>query len=305
MRASPGALEAQRELRWIADAYEQAQETRVQTGERIRASLQGRVAGAAETAVLTEADEVLERIRRGESDGPSPFLARIYRLHASAEATARSAMAAALERHPAWPWLGDVRGVGPVLGCRLLARLDPVRAATPSSFWAYCGLGTVPGREYRCETCGRTVTQPDGFEVSGAHQRLGRPGRCPGRLRPRRGPEAGVRAAQPRYGPREHPSYSTDGKHICYLIVVSFLRCRSPYARVYRTARSELEDSRTGWAPGRIHLTAIRKTSKLFLTHLWVVWRKELGLPVARPHPAADGCHSDPWSMTGPAIPML
>jgi hypothetical protein len=34
--------DVQRELRWIADSYEQAQRVRIQTGERIRALLQGR-----------------------------------------------------------------------------------------------------------------------------------------------------------------------------------------------------------------------------------------------------------------------
>jgi hypothetical protein len=288
------------ELRWIADAYEQAQGTRVQTGERIRALLQGRDGSVGANAPYAghDAGEILERIRRNETEGPSPFLARVYRLNASAEEAAQAAMRGALGAHPAWPWLGGVRGVGDTLACRLLARLDPTRAATPSSFWAYCGLSTVAGREYMCATCGRVATQPVAFQVTGVHKRLGGRGRCPDLLRPTRGPEAGVRAAQPRRARGARALYNPQAKKICYLICVSFLRCGGPYADRYRAVRADLERDRPGWERGRLHLTAARKTQKLFLTHLWLVWREAIGLSVTAPHAGRRSGWDDPWRMT-------
>jgi hypothetical protein len=293
--------DVQRELRWIADSYEQAQRVRIQTGERIRALLQGRDSAVdGEREPCENADALLTSIRAGSTSGPSEFLGRLYCHHAQAEEAARAAMRDVLERHPAWPWLSQVRGVGDTLACRLLARLNPRVASTPSGFWAYCGLATVPGREYACDICGRTLAQPLRFRVSGTHRRLRGAGVCPGTLRPTRGPEAGVRVAQPRQARGERPQYDRTAKVVCYLVCVSFLRCRGAYASHYRTLREDLERTRPGWDRGRIHLTALRRTEKLFLTHLWVVWRQELALPVSLPHAAAAGSiWSDPWAMIG------
>src|SRR3712207_3273946 len=67
------------ELRWLADVYEQAQRRRIETGERIRAVLQGR---DPKWGVLLpsegDPDEWLRRIRRGETTAPVPLLARAY-----------------------------------------------------------------------------------------------------------------------------------------------------------------------------------------------------------------------------------
>jgi hypothetical protein len=266
-------------------------------GERIRAILQGRHDASSSTHAA-DAGEVLEQIRRGETDGPSDFLTRAYRLHASAEDEARAAMKEALALHPVWPWLEGVRGVGSTLACRLLARLDPLRAATPSGFWAYCGLGTVPAVEYSCRTCGRVVTQPVGFKVTGAHQRLRAPGRCKDQLRLNRGPTDGIRAAQPGPLRGQKLAYNREAKTVCYLIFVSFMRCRGAYADHYREVRAELAPDRPGWAKGKIHLAAGRRTQKLFLSHLWVIWRQAFGLPVTSPHPdGRDSKWLDPWRM--------
>src|SRR5690606_24495558 len=83
-------------------------------------------------------------IRAGAADGPVALLGRTYRVHWDEERALRAGMMAALASHPAWPWLERLRGVGPTLACKPLARLDIARAPTPSSFWAYCGLATVP-----------------------------------------------------------------------------------------------------------------------------------------------------------------
>jgi hypothetical protein len=129
-------------LRWLADTYERVQAIRIECGERIRAIAQGRTAGT--SAVDEPADALLSRIRTGDDDGPIAVLGRTYRTHWIEERTLRAAMSAALDCHPAWPWLRQVSGMGPTLATKLLARLDLRRAATPSSFWSYCGLATVP-----------------------------------------------------------------------------------------------------------------------------------------------------------------
>jgi hypothetical protein len=87
-----------RDLRWIADAYDQAQRVRLQAGERIRAIAQGRdprLGGE----VAQDGDELLRAIRTGDSDGPVPLLARTYRRHWEEEQELRVAMEQALGSH--------------------------------------------------------------------------------------------------------------------------------------------------------------------------------------------------------------
>jgi RNA polymerase subunit RPABC4/transcription elongation factor Spt4 len=44
---------------------------------------------------------------------------------------------------------------------------------------------------------------------------------------------------------------------------------------------------------GHLNNMAIRRMMELFLDHLWVIWREELGLPVTAPYPMAILGHSD------------
>jgi hypothetical protein len=273
-----------RDLRWIADAYEQAQRVRVETGERIRAILQGRDDRGDASDVTPNASHVLAEIRRGHTEGPVPLLGRTYRRHADEERELRRAMLTALASHPAWAWLARVKGIGATLAAKLLARLDVTKARSPSSFWSYCGLATVPGIEYRCVQCGLRASFPVRYRVKGAHTRADSKSACTGSLVPHRGPDNGIRVAQPRPASGERACYDQYAKKVCYLIGVSFLRSGSAYERYYREQRARMERERPGWTPGRIHFAALRKTEKLFLAQLWVVWREALGLPSTTPY---------------------
>ena len=302
MTANASCPETEHELRWIADAFEQAQRVRIQMGERIRAVVQRRdSAEAGEAEETLSAAQVLKRIRCGEMDGPVPLLGRTYRRFGEEEEELARAIREALEQHPAWHWLEGVKGIGPLLAGKLLARLDVAKADTPSSFWAYCGLATVPGNEYRCSTCGYTVSFPTSFRVSGTHVGLGGRKPCPGTLLRTRGPEEGVRVAQPKPQKGERAAYDMYAKKVCYLIGVSFLKAGGPYERFYRRERAKLDRTRAGWAEGRRHLTALRKTEKLFLSHLWLVWREAADLPTTEPYAQAEQGHGgwiDPWEMS-------
>jgi hypothetical protein len=152
-----------------------------------------------------------------------------------------------LRAHPAWHWLRHVPGLehGPLI--RLLERLDVRRAGTPSSFWAYCGLATVPA--------------PDGV----------------------------ARVAQDGH-------YDHAAKLLCLEIAGSLRIAGHGYERFYQAERENLDASRPDWPPARRHMTALRKMEKLFLAHLWLVWRQAEGLAVTDPYPGTTG--SDPWAMT-------
>lgn len=279
------------ELRWVADAYEQAQRRRLQLGEQLRAILQGRDAGWG-VAPLPEDDVpvMLRAIREGKSLGPVPLLGAEYRRFAEAEGAWRDAMARSIATHPAWPWLHLVKGVGTTLAASLLSRLDVRRARNPSAFWAYCGLSTVPGVRFRCATCGLAVDFGSGRRVSGRHRVPGARTYCAGSLVSDAPPTgSALRVAQHRPGRGESASFDKRARELCYLLGVSFLRTRGKYGAFYHAQRTRLEEARPEWAAGRKHLTALRITEKLFLSHLWVVWRESEGLPVTVPFAQVGG----------------
>jgi hypothetical protein len=196
-------------------------------------------------------------------------------------------MEEALRGHEVWPWLSQLRGIGVTLAARLLARLDIRRAPTPSSFWSYCGLATVPARIYQCVACGVTSVAASGRSTRNRH-RTPDGEFCSGPLSEieASGP---VRVAQP--GPRrgEVAAYDRQAKKLCYLIGVSFLRSRSVYRAVYDRERSRLERERADWPKGRQHLAALRKMEKVFLSHLWAKWAEAAGIPDVRPYGEVRG----------------
>jgi hypothetical protein len=287
-------------LRWLAESHDRAQAARLRVGEQIRAIVQGRDESWGEELVERDADELLKRIRKGEEAGPVPLLGAAYRRYWLEELEMARLLDACLEDHPAWPWLRHVRGVGTLLAGKLLARLDIGRAETPSAFWAYCGLATIPGIEYHCTECGLTAAFSRNSRVSGYHKALNSRRRCSGTLLPTG--RADVRIAQTRVAGEKLP-FDQTAKKLCYLAGVSFLRVGGPYEQFYRSERRKLDGARSGWVEKRKHLTALRKTQKLFLAHLWAVWREATGLPLTDPYCALRGDFQpiDPWEMVGEA----
>ena len=265
------------ELRLLYELYEEAQRGRIAHGERLRAILQGRSV-ALQPSVSGDAGVVLKAIGRGESAGAPALLERAYTRAMSDEACAAEALREAIERHAAWPWCSGVKGVGHLLAARLLSRLDVSRAKTPSAFWAYCGLGTIPGIAYRCSECGLEVGYPVGYEPRNAHRSLLGTRYCVGNLGIIRGVQARVAPRRATLGGRS--GYDAHARGACYLIGVSMLRCGSDYRSIYDAERARLASLRPGWTPKRCHLSALRKMEKAFLRDLWVAWRRALGMPV-------------------------
>lgn len=275
-------------LRALADTYERVQKIRLECGERIRAVAQGRTKGS-DTPVASAA-ALLAKIRTGHTDGPIPALGQTYRLHITEERRLRKAMERSLAGHAAWDWLERVRGVGPTLGAKLLGRLDIQRAPTPSCFWSYCGLATVPGRSYGCGVCGARKTFPHKYRATGRHRsRHDKSDWCDGRFEPMPADEKS-RVAPPRPGPGEKPAFDPTARKICYLLGTSFLRVGGPYAEFYRLQRVELELSERRWTDGHFHMAALRKMEKLFLADLWSAWADATGL-TTRAHYSSARLH--------------
>jgi hypothetical protein len=300
LETTGGGAPVRTPMREAADAYERAQRRRVQLGEQLRAILQGRDP-ACGVAPLAEADvgAMLRAVRHGLAPGPVPKLGAEYRRVAVEEREWRDQMARLASGHPAWPWLARVGGVGTTLGASLLARLDVRRARNPSAFWAYCGLATITVPRFHCALCGLTVDHGGREGRSRRHRVPGTSTPCAGVLVADGSGGNAQRVAQPR-PPRGEPApFDKRARHLCYLLGVSFLRARGKYAAIYHARRDHLEGTRPEWEPSRKHLTALRITEKLFLSHLWAVWREAEGLPVTVPYTqaAGEGTYISPWSM--------
>ena len=85
-------------------------------------------------------------------------------------------------------------------------------------------------------------------------------------------------------GEREKPikgevlHYNKRLKTSCYKVGSSFLKSNSPYRQIYDNAKEYYENNRD-WTKLHRHNAAMRKMIKVWLSHLWEVWRKLEGLP--------------------------
>jgi hypothetical protein len=271
------------DLRSVAAAFESAQAQRLRAGDQIRALIQTRGdARPPHARGSGNIEALLARIRAGATPTPFGVVGEAYRRQWNEERELLGVLSERIARHPAWHWLERVRGIGPSLAARLLARLDIDRAPTPSSFWSYCGLATVVAEAYRCGECGYELSLAAGRSLRSGHRAplSGQP--CAGTLAPiGEGPR---RVAQPRPTRGENAPYDREAKKLCYLIGISFVRQGDTYQRYYQDQRDRLDAAKPDWIPRRRHLTALRMTEKLFLAHLWLVWRERLGLPVTAPY---------------------
>lgn len=274
LHASRGKIDtryALDDLRAAVELFADAQRRRIATGERIRAVVQGRAPRWGSLGEATDPEVILDSIRTRQCLDSSLFLQRAYSRYVEEEKELVRYVSAAVIEHPAWIWLKDVRGAGPVLSARLLARLDIMRANTPSSFWSYCGLSTVPASTFSCSECGLTVVRPSGQCSDIRHKESRNRNQCVGTLAEGEGEGEGTRIAQPRSRSGQSRPYDAEAKRICYLIGISFIRQGGKFKQYYRAEREKLDETRPEWAKGRKHLTAMRKTEKRFLALLWTV----------------------------------
>jgi hypothetical protein len=81
----------------------------------------------------------------------------------------------------------------------------------------------------------------------------------------------------------ETSPYNTRLKTACYLVGSSMLKCNSPYRAIYDEAKKFYLNNRD-WTKGHCHLAAMRKMIKVWLSHLWLVWREMEGLETNEPY---------------------
>jgi DNA-directed RNA polymerase subunit RPC12/RpoP len=208
-----------------------------------------------------------------------PLLGSLYRSALQEEDRFAALVELAVMDHPVWPWLSSISGIGAILAARLLSRLDVTRTRTPSSFWKYCGLATVPGTLYECAHCGTLVSGAPGLRHTPFHRSVDG-ARCEGGAAI--GTAHSVNIAEPRPRAGASRSYDATARMACHLIGVSFARRGLGYKALYKERVASLAERHPEWPPKRIYLAAQRATVKRFLADLWGEWRRVAGLPVMK-----------------------
>lgn len=119
-------------LRQLVDTYEQTQRMRIQLGNRRDALVRGVDEPPVDATFLTEAPQKLyNRLRESEKE----------LVHE---------MQHYVRQHPAWPWLTQVRGIGPTLGAKVLGLIGDISLApTASALWRFAGYAVIDGERER------------------------------------------------------------------------------------------------------------------------------------------------------------
>lgn len=193
-----------------------------------------------------------------------------------------------IQDHPIWlEWLSRVRGIGPVLAGGIIARIPIERSPHVSQLWKYAGFGVTIDK-WVCPVCKHVIEHAKGMGTQGAQVFCPD---CKNVTQPQ------GHADRPAKG--EKLGYNPKLKVLIWKVVQSFIKQdpkKSKYRQLYEHFRAEYEErpcTKTHYNEKKEvipcfdahkHAKAGRKVGKIFLAHLYLVWRKIMGLPV-----------SDPW----------
>jgi len=180
-----------------------------------------------------------------------------------------------IQDHPAYPWFSKIKGIGKENIAKVVGLIDIEKAPHVSSLWAFAGYSVNNGKA-------------------------------------------------PKRAKGEKLSYCSQLRVMCYRLGGSLMKANGAYYDYYMNekrkyqARFESEgkeivpanklpkidgkkcESDQHISEGHIHNMALRKMVKLFLAHLWVEWRKGMGLPTSDPYVGDKLSHKhiiDPWEM--------
>lgn len=216
-------------------------------------------------------------------------ITEVFKQAESFEKNIKSLLEIEIKKYPITEWLAKLYGIGPIITAGLIANIEnPAKFDKISSLWQYCGFGML---KY-CTNCDEPVSIPFEFknkenEVKKS-KKLASLSNCP-----KCGSETKP-MIQRRYTGYVS-NWNDKAKVLCWKIGQSFEKQgpKSAYYNFYKKIKEEekarnpekiKENGKTMFNDGHIRNRALRKTIKLFLAHLWVVWREIEGLPVSDPY---------------------
>lgn len=263
------------ELRHLTDTYMQVQKLRIANSNRVLASDKG-------------LDETT----------PDPFVAEIVADFEALERKIFRHMKRTVEHHPAWEWLDGVKGMGPTLSTKILGMISDIeKFPTVSKLWSFSGYGLYGGKRQ---------TPVKGQKLS-YNRRLKTALYLAG--------DSFIKSRSP------YRDLYDDAK--VYYRRVKQVEPMSEILDIDEIPDRELPEGKKEWdklikeankqagakvdeavwSDGHVDNAARRKMVKIFLSHLWLVWREAEGLEVSAPYIIAhDEKHTryiDPWKFSG------
>jgi len=184
-----------------------------------------------------------------------------------------------VKKNPAHSWFSKIKGIGPVNIGKVIGHIDIEKAVHVSNLWRYAGFGV---------------------NSDGKAERITK-------------------------GEKLH--YNKTLKSMCWRLAKSLIRAKGAYYDFYKnqkmTLTKRLENQgikiiesnklplekgkrveKDGYyGLGHVDMQAMRKMIKLFLQHLWIVWREAEGLPTNKPYAHEKMGHQgyiDPSEMIEP-----
>lgn len=229
---------------------------------------------------------------------------------------------AEMRTHPAWPWLSEIRGVAETSAALVVGYIDIERAPTVSALWRFAGYGVVDGQRER-----RTKGEKSHYNARlktmvwrliDLQVKLRGPYRdiydnakhtyMTTRMAPATDTktpvheERAVKSATPtpseRADEEQQPAHAERAEKMEEPARVERADGQEPPASIERAGGPESTvPGERAWTLGHCEAAARRKAAKLFLSHLWQVWREAEGLPVGEPFVARAPGHDiiDPW----------
>ena len=177
-----------------------------------------------------------------------------------------------LAYHPAYHWFSTIKGIGSENIGKVLRYLDINKASYISSFWKYAGYSVEDGKSPRAKKGEKTTYN---YRLRTFCWRLG----------------VALRKARGAYY-----DYYVERKAIEKEKFIK-LGFQVVTAEEFKKLKKEAKETTVSevWVNNR----ALRKMIKLFLSHLFVVWREAEGLPVSPPYAIERLGHKhyyDPWT---------
>ena len=231
----------------------------------------------------------LERSLAERPDIHDPEVKRIYDMLVLAEDRVVGYLLSEVQRSPVWPWLRQVKGIGPRLGGMLIGLIDIAKAPTVSSLWKYAGLAVLELSEIPCpsvtrgKACvyrGKGPTPEIAVSEVERHMRTRHHVELTPEQRAHAIEHVATRGSADRRVRGQKLGYNSLLRKTCFLVVRQFIMAEAqPYEGLYRTYKAWYTEQRPTWPPGRCELAARRRVAKVFLAHLWEAWRRSTGLP--------------------------
>jgi hypothetical protein len=187
-----------------------------------------------------------------------------------------SKLADIVQAHPAYLWFSRIKGIGNINIGKVISLIDIEVANQISKLWRYAGFG--------CDADGKAERRKKGEKVH----------------------------------------YNQILKSMCWRLGKSLIKAKGKYYDFYLKQKARLKEREESYGKqiissaklpekngkhietdeffglGHIDMMAMRKMIKLFLSHLWLVWRETEGLKITKPYSQAIQGHSDfidPWEM--------